>query len=109
MTYEDLRRLKSSKQWWDVVVTAITKKDFEMKVWNGIHPVEENTTTHICKAGTRVRVWMVSRFGDAGITDNLKNPKGYDCRGVDVDKDLEDIEIQNVPLTEEERIENKGW
>jgi len=37
-------------------------------------------STHICKAGTTVRVWMVSRFGDCGITDNLGNDaRGYDA------------------------------
>lgn len=27
-----------------------------------------------------VRVWMVSRFGDVGITSNINNPRGYDAR-----------------------------
>ena len=82
--------------WYDYIITATTKKDFIMDVWNGIHPVEENSCKHLCKAGTRVRIWMVSRFGDAGITDNLKNPNGYDCRNVDVDKDLKDITIESI-------------
>lgn len=30
----------------------------------------------------RVRVWMVSRMGDFGITSNLGNPTGYDIRGI---------------------------
>ena len=30
--------------------------------------------------GKKHRVWMVSRFGDVGITDNLKDPKGYNKR-----------------------------
>ena len=84
--------------WWSKSITARVKKDFEMRVWNGTHPVEKNTTTHTCKAGTRVRIWMVSRFGDVGITDNLVNPHGYDCRGVDPDKDLEDIQINDAPI-----------
>ena len=64
-----------------------------MNVWNGTHPVAENTTKHICKAGTRVMVWMVSRFGDVGVTDNLENPKGYNVRGLDADVDLTDYEF----------------
>ena len=36
---------------------------------------------------------MVSRFGDVGVTDNLTNPKGYDARGLDADKDLSDYEF----------------
>jgi len=96
VTFEDLWKLKESADWFDKTVTATTKKDFEMSVWNGHHPVEKNSTTHTCKAGTRVRIWMVSRFGDAGITDNLDNPHGYDCRGVNVEADLEDIIIADV-------------
>lgn len=61
-------------------VTATLKKDVTMHVWNGHHPVEDNTSTHTCKAGTTVKVWMVSRFGDVGITDNFENPRGYDAR-----------------------------
>lgn len=98
ITFEDLFALKClshGMHWYEKIITATTTKDFEMSVWNGTHPVEENSKKHICKAGTRVRVWMVSRFGDAGITDNLKDPHGYDCRGVDVDKDLTDITIED--------------
>jgi len=71
--------------WGRFEIHAVTKKDFEMNVWNGNHPVEKNSKKHICKAGTRVRVWMVSRLGDLGITDNLENPHGYDCRGVEAE------------------------
>jgi hypothetical protein len=99
-TFEDLFELKNSRDpvcnWYNKVITATTKKDFTMEVWNGNHPPEKNTISHVCKAGTRVRIWMVSRFGDCGITDNLKNPHGYDCRGVDVDADLENITIADV-------------
>ena len=93
--YEELMRLKGDRfEWFNKIITATTKKDFEMNVWNGTHPVEENSKKHICKAGTRVRIWMVSRFGDVGITDNLKDSHGYDAR-IDVE-DLEDLDIQNV-------------
>ena len=100
VNYTDLFNLLHDRSgaWYKKVVTATTRKDFEMDVWNGTHPVERNTTTHVCKAGTRVRIWMVSRFGDAGITDNLINPHGYDCRGVDVGEDLENITIEDAPL-----------
>lgn len=84
------------KGWWDYNIYAKTVKDIEMNVWNGKHPVEPNCIKHICKAGTRVRVWMVSRFGDVGITDNIENPKGYDVRGLDADLDLVDYEFIEV-------------
>lgn len=73
-------------------IFAKTKKDFNMRVWNGHHPPEKNTSEHICPTGTKVRIWMVSRMGDIGITDNMVDPKGYDCRGVD-NADLEDWEF----------------
>lgn len=84
------------KGWYDFEIYAVTTKDVEMNVWDGIHPVEDNTSKHICKAGTRVRVWMVSRFGDVGVTDNLLNPKGYDVRGLDADEDLKDYEFIEI-------------
>jgi hypothetical protein len=86
-------KLLDLKDWYSYDIYAKTTKDLEMNVWNGIHPFEQNTTKHICKAGTKVRVWMVSRFGDVGVTDNLENPKGYDVRGLDADIDLTDYEF----------------
>jgi len=41
--------------------------------------------------GMKVRVWMISRLGDVGITDNLINAIGYDAR-VDI-TNLENFEI----------------
>lgn len=78
--------------WYKFTIYAKTKKDFTMSVWNGKYPVDQNINKHICEAGNKVRVWMVSRLGDIGITDNLDNPNGYDCRGVKID-DLYDWEI----------------
>jgi len=87
------QRHKKLKGWDSFEIYAKTTKDIEMDVWNGTHPVEGNTSTHVCKAGTKVRVWMVSRFGDVGVTDNLENPKGYDARGLNADVDLTDYEF----------------
>lgn len=68
--------------WYKFQITATTLKDFPMKVWNG-HNADPEYTEHVCPTGTKVLIWMVSRFGDIGITDNLTDPKGYDCRGVE--------------------------
>lgn len=86
------------KDWYNYEIYAKTTKDLTMSVWNGNHhpSVEANSKEHICKAGTRVRVWMVSRFGDVGVTDNLKNPTGYNVRGLDADTDLTDYEFIEV-------------
>jgi hypothetical protein len=86
---------KGKKSWSDFEIYAKTTKDLTMSVWNGKHhpSVEANCTEHICKAGTRVRVWMVSRFGDVGVTDKLIDPVGYNVRGLDADVDLTDYEF----------------
>jgi hypothetical protein len=51
-----------------------------MYVWNGKYSEAKDYANHTCPKGTKVRIWMVSRFGDIGITDNLIDPKGYDAR-----------------------------
>ena len=38
---------KHLKDWHSFEIYAKTTKDLEMNVWNGTHPVEENTTKHI--------------------------------------------------------------
>jgi hypothetical protein len=73
---------------------AITNKEFEMNVWDS---TTRTNGKHLCPKDTKVRIWMVSRFGDFGITDNLKDPNGYHCRGV-LDTELYDWEI--VKITE---------
>lgn len=89
---------KHLKDWYSYEIYAKTQKDLEMSVWNGTHQVDDNTTKHICKAGTKVRVCMVSRFGDVGVTENLETPEGYDVRGLDADIDLADYEfLERVP------------
>lgn len=62
-------------------ITAETTTDNEMRRWNGKDSSKnDNFIRHICPAGTTVLVWMVSRFGDVGITDNLVDAVGYDTR-----------------------------
>lgn len=61
-------------------ITAMLTKPVVMNVWNGTHPPEKNTRKHTAPKGTKVRVWMVSRFGDVGITDRLEDAHGYDTR-----------------------------
>jgi len=85
---------KDKKGWYDYTFYAKTTKDLEMRVWNGSHnpSMEANTTYHTCKAGTKVLIWMVSRMGDVGITDNLKDALGYSVR-VEADEYLTDLEM----------------
>jgi len=77
LTFDELFALKASREFYKKTIHATTLEDVEMHVWDGQHPV--TFTTHICPAESRVRVWMVSRLGDVGITDN-PNPNGYDAR-----------------------------
>lgn len=87
LTYNELFNLKYPEGFMDKIelmdifymlkITAHIKKDVKMLVWNQLKP---EFTTHICPANSQVLVWMVSRLGDVGITDNLNNPIGYDAR-----------------------------
>lgn len=78
--FELLWRIKGLGKWNDCIIYAVTTEDVEMQVWNGKHSADKDFSRHICPAGTKVRVWMISRFGDIGITDNLVDPRGYDAR-----------------------------
>lgn len=74
---------KSKPRWYDLEIYAFTKSD------------------RYYPKGTKVRVWMVSRMGDVGVTDNLTNPKGYDIRGLDADVDLTNYEFVNKRIISE--------
>lgn len=37
-------------------ITATLTRDVHMRVWNGKHPVDNNTTTHVAPAGTKVLI-----------------------------------------------------
>lgn len=53
----------------EVFAHAELTEDVVMRVWNGRHPVRENTAQHTALAGTKVLVTMLSRFGDCGVRD----------------------------------------
>jgi hypothetical protein len=71
-------------------ITATILKDVTLHKWNQTHPVENNTTFIDCKSGSRVKINMISRMGDIGITDDLNKSNGYDLRGLDCDNDFKD-------------------
>lgn len=60
---------------------AHLKKPVEMKhyiqQWKDGEPQFD---TVMCPAGTRVKIVMVSRFGDVGITEDLEAETGYGAR-----------------------------
>lgn len=92
LDFESLFMLKNNRKWWEFNVDTHCKEDILMQVWNKKHPIEDNIKNHVCKAGNRIKVWTVSRFGDICVTDNFINPTGYDARGIDI-KNLYNWEI----------------
>ena len=70
---ENLRKEENESylDWMGAAIAELTE-DVVMHVWNGTHPPDKNTTEHTVKKGTTVLIWMMSRFGDIGITDNLE-------------------------------------
>lgn len=68
----------------------------KMYRWNGKHPAEQNTTVDEVPPGTTLRIVMVSRLGDCGLTDNLEATRGYQTRA-DWDSGL----ITDIRLTSE--------
>lgn len=60
---------------------ATLRKPVEMWYYNPRATTEEEKFNKVLRdAGTRVKIVMVSRFGDVGITDDLTAENGYDAR-----------------------------
>lgn len=64
------------------------KADTTFNTWHGWGAVPE-WTERIVPAGTPVKIVMVSRLGDVGITTNLDADRGYQARVL-----LSDLEPQ---------------
>lgn len=58
-------------------VYMTTKVPLTLRIWNG-HGKED--TLKPLPIGTRVKIVMVSRFGDVGLTDDLAAENGYHIR-----------------------------
>ena len=64
--FEELWEVKNKLP--ETMITAVLKKDVD-------------AVARVIPSGTKVRIWMVSRFGDVGITDDLStSASGYDAR-----------------------------
>ena len=70
-----------------------------LKKWNGKHypSVEVNTVTEEVPAGTTLKIVIVSRFGDCGLTDDLAAIYGYHAR-----IDLDSPALSNIRWTHEQ-------
>ena len=55
------------------------KADTEFRTWHG-HHADPEFTYRTVPAGTLVKIVMVSRLGDVGITTNLDVDTGYEAR-----------------------------
>lgn len=55
------------------------REDVTGRDWHG-HGADPEFTDHLLPKGSLVKVVMVSRFGDCGITDNLTAENGYIAR-----------------------------
>lgn len=51
----------------------------EFRTWHG-HGADPEFTTHWAPPGRLVKIVMVSRFGDVGITEDLDATNGYGAR-----------------------------
>lgn len=60
------------------VITGKLQKDVEMSDWNPTTRLF--TRKRIVTKGTKVRIVMLSRLGDMGITDQLDKNHGYGSR-----------------------------
>ena len=51
----------------EVFAQAELLVDCTMRIWNGTHPVEENSREHVVKTGSKILVTVISRFGHVGV------------------------------------------
>lgn len=72
-------------------------KPITLSKWNGVHPVDKNTTDVVVQPGTTLKIVMVSRFGDCGLTDDLDADHGYHVRVNPDDKEICDVRWGREP------------
>jgi hypothetical protein len=70
----DLYKDKSKKAYCTSAVPLTYRK------WNKVHTVDDNTEIGTWPAWTTLKIVMVSRFDDCGLTDDLAAQTGYHCR-----------------------------
>ncbi len=90
---------ESKARFGDTHAYVTTISPLPMEHWNGIHPVEENTTKTTIAPGSTLKIVMVSRFGDCGLTDDLDALNGYGLR-----LDFEDAAMTDIRKTREPSV-----
>ena len=74
----ELYRKKSNHEQYHAYCTV--RKPLVLKKWNKVYPVDENMTYQQVNPGTTLKIVMVSRLGDFGVTDDLEASHGYHLR-----------------------------
>lgn len=70
------------------IAFCTSAEEVTLHKWNQRHPVKDNTADVKVPAGTILKIVMISRFGDIGLTDDLEATHGYHLR---VEPDSESI------------------
>ena len=75
----------------DTHAYCTTTKLLQMRRWNKQHPVDQNTTIYDVPSGTTLKIVMISRLGDVGLTDQLDAVCGYGLRVMIDSDEIKDI------------------
>lgn len=62
------------------IAYCTTTAEVQMSKWNGQHPPEKNTRIVTIPAGKTLKIVMVSRFEEFGLTNDLTSTHGYGLR-----------------------------
>lgn len=84
---------RNKEEYKDTSAYVTTAKKLTLKKWNGKHPSsdESNYEVKLIYPGTTLKIVMVSRFGDCGLTDDLNAINGYHIR-----VEFDDPRISNI-------------
>lgn len=82
----------------ETIAYVTAAEELVLKKWNGQHPVESNQSEVTILPGATLKIVMVSRFGDCGLTDDLNAVHGYHLRVNFDDPCITDIRRISQPL-----------
>lgn len=72
---------ENKKNYSDIRGFVTVTQDVKLITWNKKHPVDDNMETTVVPAGTTLRICMLSRFNDFGLTDDVDGKDlGYKVR-----------------------------
>lgn len=78
MNLEDAKWIPHERSTWPWVLATLVEP-VKFAKWQG-HYADPEFIVGIWPVGTPVKIVMVSRFGDVGITDDLSAVRGYHAR-----------------------------